>query len=421
MQDLTLMEIKPAKLQGKVNIPPSKSVAHRAIICASLAHGESVISNVSFSDDIKATIDCMRSLGAVIVEKGNSLHISGCANKINGDVKFECNESGSTLRFMVPIALAKNGGQNHFVGRGKLGSRPLEIYEKICKEQDIYYINDSQNNADKLLDLKVKGQLKSGIFAVKGNVSSQFITGLMFALPILDGDSEIVIEGDLQSKGYLDLTLSALKDFGIEIVNDNYEKFVIKGGQKYRAKDYIVEGDWSQAAFYEVANYLGNNVDMQGLNMESEQGDKVIVDFIKRLKETDSGQTLVFDGGNCPDIIPAFALACCLRKGKSEIVNISRLRIKECDRLSATVSELKKLGANIQEKDDAMSIIGVDQLQGGEVKTYNDHRMAMTLAVAATRANGEVKFSNYQCVSKSYPDFFEDYNSLGGKAKNSNK
>ena len=421
MQDKSVMEITPAKLQGKVIIPPSKSVAHRAIICASLAVGESVISNISFSEDIKATIECMRSLGANIVEQGNSLRISGCSDKINADVKFDCNESGSTLRFMVAIALAKNCGQNHFVGRGKLGTRPLNVYEKICKEQNISYVNDSASNADNLLDLKVKGQLKSGIFAVQGNVSSQFITGLMFALPILDGDSEIVIKGELQSKGYLDLTLSALKEFGIEIVNENYERFVIKGGQKYIAKDYTVEGDWSQAAFYEVANYLGNDVQMLGLNMESEQGDKAIVDFIKRLREADSGQTLVFDGSDCPDIIPAFALACCLRKGKSEIVNVSRLRIKECDRLSATVAELKKLGANIEDKEDAMSIVGVDELQGADVETYNDHRMAMTLAIATTRANGKVKFSNYKCVSKSYPNFFEDYNSLGGKTEIINK
>ncbi|MDE6614734.1 MAG: 3-phosphoshikimate 1-carboxyvinyltransferase, partial [Clostridia bacterium] len=277
MQSKEIMEITPAKLQGKVNIPPSKSVAHRAIICASLAHGESVISNISFSDDIKATIDCMRSLGAKIVEKGDTLHIQGCSNKIDADVKFDCNESGSTLRFMVPIALAKNGGQNLFVGRGKLGTRPLDIYEKICKEQNISYINDSQNNVENLLDLKVKGQLRSGVFSVKGNVSSQFITGLMFALPTLDSDSEIAIEGELQSKGYLDLTLSALKDFGIEIVNENYKRFLIKGKQKYLPRNYRVEGDWSQATFYELANYLGNNGDMQGLNVDSEQGDKDIV------------------------------------------------------------------------------------------------------------------------------------------------
>ena len=417
MQVKNIMEITPAKLQGVVQIPPSKSIAHRAIICASLADGESRISNISFSEDIRATISCMRSLGAEIQRDGQSLRIIGCANKINEDVEFNCNESGSTLRFMIPIALVKNCGENSFIGGGKLGTRPLDIYEKICEEQNISYVNDSDINPYSSLDLKVKGQLKSGVFTVKGDVSSQFITGLMFALPLLDGDSEIVIEGDLQSKGYLDLTLSALKEFGIEILNENYEKFVIKGGQKYLPREYTVEGDWSQAAFYEVANYLCNDVEMQGLNMDSEQGDKVIVDFIKRLKNADSEEDLVFDGSDCPDIIPVFALACCLRKGNTEIVNISRLRIKECDRLSATVSELKKLGANIEEKEDAMSIVGVDELHGADVEVYNDHRMAMMLAIATTRANGKIRFSNPGCVKKSYPAFFLDYNSLGGKTE----
>ena len=421
MKEKEVMEIAPAKLQGKVKIPPSKSVAHRMIICASLADGKSVISNISFSDDIKATVECMRALGATIEEKNGSLEITGCVATIDGKLKFDCNESGSTLRFMLPIALARNLGDNIFVGRGKLGTRPLDIYENICKEQDIFYINDSANNADNFLDLKVKGKLRSGIYKVKGNVSSQFITGLMFALPLLEGESEIVVEDELQSRSYLDLTLSALDKFGITIVNENYQRFVIKGNQKYQAGNHTVEGDWSQAAFYEVANYLGNDVEMLGLDYGSEQGDRAIVDFIKSLKEADDEQTLVFDGSNCPDIIPELALACCLRKGRSEIVNISRLRIKECDRLSATVNELKKLGADIQEKADAMTINGVSELRGGEVETYNDHRMAMTLSIAATRTDGKICFSNYRCVSKSYPDFFEDYNALGGKAKVVNK
>ena len=416
-----IMEITPAKLQGKVNIPPSKSVAHRMIICASLAVGKSVISNISFSDDIRATIECMKSIGAIIVEKDGRLEITGCKDNVNLDIKFDCNESGSTLRFMVPIALAKNSGVNTFVGKGKLGARPLDVYEVICKEQNIFYVNDSAKNENNLLDLKVKGNLESGVFNVKGNVSSQFITGLMFALPMLDGDSEIIIDGELQSKGYIDLTLSALKKFGVEVVNENYKKFIIKGGQTYTSGNHTIEGDWSQAAFYEVANYLGNNVEGVGLERDSEQGDKVIVDFIKRLKESEKWQTLVFDGGDCPDIIPEFALACCLREGKSDIVNISRLRIKECDRLIATVSELKKLGANIKENTDSISIVGVRELNGGEVSTYNDHRMAMTLAIAATKANGKLYLDNYRCVSKSYPDFFEDYNKLGGKTRIINK
>ncbi len=414
MSEDKVMEIAPSKLSGAVKIPPSKSIAHRAIICASLADGKSVISNISYSQDIKATIGCMRALGAVIVERESALEITGCLGKSNADIVFDCNESGSTLRFMLPIALSKNCGANYFVGKGKLGERPLNIYEKICKEQGVCYLNESCSGK---LNLTVKGSLSGGSFAVKGNVSSQFITGLMFALPLLENDSEIIIEGELQSKGYLDLTLTALDKFGIKIINEGYRKFFISGNQKYKSRDYEVEGDWSQAAFYEVADYLGNDVRMTGLNMQSEQGDRVVAEFVKRLRHASPEETLVFDGGDCPDIIPVFALACCLRKGRSEIVNISRLRIKECDRLNATVAELKKLGADITGNEDSMSIRGVDVLNGGSVNTYNDHRMAMTLSIAATRAKGNIVLDNYRCVAKSYPDFFEDYNSLGGRAQ----
>ncbi|MDE6275207.1 MAG: 3-phosphoshikimate 1-carboxyvinyltransferase [Clostridia bacterium] len=408
------VKITPTKLKGSVVIPPSKSMAHRAIICACLANGKSVVSNVALSDDIVATIGCMRNLGAKIEVKDGVLEIEGSAQKLSSNLTFDCKESGSTLRFILPIALALNGGMNTFVGRGKLGERPMKIYEDICKGQGIEYIDGSLANANHLLDLSVKGQLKSGEYRVDGGVSSQFITGLLFTLPLLKGDSKIIIEGNLQSVGYLDLTLSALKDFGIDIVNDGYKVFSVKGGQSYKAHDYYIEGDYSQDAFYEVANYLGNDIEMQGLNADSLQGDKVIVDFVRALKNADKSEKLTFDGSNCPDIIPVFALACCLRQGHTEIVNISRLRIKECDRLSATAEELGKLGAHISQGEDFLSIDGVDKLQGGIVDSRGDHRMAMTLAIASTVADGEVEIIGAQSVSKSYPNFFDHFEELGG-------
>ncbi|MDE6189360.1 MAG: 3-phosphoshikimate 1-carboxyvinyltransferase [Clostridia bacterium] len=406
------MSISPCKLQGEVKAPSSKSVAHRAIICASLANGKSVVSNVSFSDDIIATIECMKALGAKIERSGDKLVIEGSSKRINKDLTFDCNESGSTLRFMIPIALALNSGKNEFIGRGKLGTRPLDVYEKICREQGIAYENNSDGG---LLKLRVKGQLKSGKFNVDGGVSSQFITGLAFALPLLEGYSEISIEGELQSVGYLDLTVATLKDFAIKIKYKDQKGYVIQGRQEYKACDYEVEGDWSQAAFFEVANYLGDEIEIKGLRADSKQGDKVIVDFIKRLKDAKEEDTLVFDCGNCPDIVPELALACALRKGKSEIVNVSRLRIKECDRLSATGDELKTLGADIKEENDNIYIVGVDKLNGGAVSTHGDHRMAMTLAIAATRTTGNVELDNYTCVSKSYPNFFDVFRALKGK------
>ena len=409
--------ITPTKLKGSVVIPPSKSLAHRAIICACLAHGKSVISNIALSDDIIATMECMSSLGAKIKINDGVLEIEGNADRLSSDLIFDCKESGSTLRFVLPIALARNSCHNAFVGRGKLGERPMKIYRDICEEQGITYVDNSLLNDKHLLDLNVKGQLKSREYHVDGGVSSQFITGLLFALPLLEGDSKIIIEGNLQSVGYLHLTLSALKDFGIEITHDNFRTFYIKGGQSYKARDYYVEGDYSQEAFYEVANYLGNDVVMIGLNEDSLQGDKVIVDFVGRLKEAQKSERLTFDGSNCPDIIPVFALACCLRQGHTDIVNISRLRIKECDRLWATALELGKLGAHITQGEDFLSIDGVDKLSGGVVDSHGDHRMAMMLAIASTVADGEVTILGAQSVSKSYPNFFEHFQSLGGKVK----
>ncbi len=407
--------IKPTRLKGDVVIPPSKSLAHRAIICASLAQGRSVVSNVSMSDDIIATVECMRNLGANIISHGDKLEVVGIDKRLDRELTFDCNESGSTLRFMLPIALSLNAGVNKFVGRGKLGERPMDIYKDICTSQDIMYEDRSLQNPKRYLDLVVKGDLKSGKFIVDGGVSSQFITGLMFALPTLEGDSEIVINGKLQSVGYIDLTLTALNQFGIEILNEGYQRFYIKGGQKYAPCDYYIEGDYSQAAFFEVANYLGNSVRQIGLNKDSLQGDKVIVDFVEKLRASGADERLVFDGEDCPDIIPIFALACCLREGHTDIINLARLRIKECDRLKATAAELANLGADIVEKDTSLSINGVEKLRGAEVDSHDDHRMAMMLAIASTRAIGEVKITGAHSVSKSYPNFFDDFIRLGGK------
>lgn len=407
--------IKPTKLKGDVVIPPSKSLAHRAIICASLAQGRSVVSNVSMSDDIIATVDCMRNLGANIISHGDKLEVVGIDTRLDRELTFDCNESGSTLRFMLPIALSFNGGVNKFVGRGKLGERPMDIYKDICTSQDIMYEDRSLQNPQRHLDIVVKGNLKSGKFIVDGGVSSQFITGLMFALPTLEGDSEIVINGKLQSVGYIDLTLTALCQFGIEILNEEYQRFYIKGGQKYAPCDYYIEGDYSQAAFFEVADYLGNDVRQIGLNKDSLQGDKVIVDFVEKLRSSGADERLVFDGEDCPDIIPIFALACCLREGHTDIINLARLRIKECDRLKATAAELAKLGADIVESDASLSINGVENLRGAEVESHGDHRMAMMLAIASTRAIGEVKIIGAHSVSKSYPNFFDDFIRLGGR------
>lgn len=422
-------KINPTKLSGEVKIPPSKSMAHRAVICAALGNGMSKVTNIDYSDDIIATIEAMSALGAKITKKEDYLEVYGIkspenieANKVKTERTIDCNESGSTLRFLVPIA-ALFDGVNRFVGRGNLGKRPLDTYYNIFDEQNIKY-----SYKEGILDLKTEGRLQSGEFKVKGNISSQFITGLLFTLPLLDGDSKIIITTEMESKGYIDLTLSAMKDFGIEIINNNYQEFIIRGNQTYKSRDYRVEGDYSQAAFFFCADALSNNVILNDLKLDSLQGDKEVIDILTRMGvkigDKSSGligtvsnglKSTVIDGSQCPDIIPVVSLVAALSEGTTEIINAGRLRIKECDRLAAVTSELNKLGAKITEKEDGLIIQGVKELKGGvEVWSHKDHRIAMTIAIASTVCTEPIILKDYECVSKSYPQFWEDFKNVGG-------
>lgn len=412
--------LQPKKLNGSVHVPPSKSMAHRAIICASLARGKSVIRNIEFSKDIDATIQAMKALGTMIFKYDDYLEIDGTTTFFKNNCEIDCCESGSTLRFMIPISLICEANV-HFIGEGRLGERPLDVYYRIFDQQGIGYLYK-----ENVLDLYIRGQLHGGTFQIPGDVSSQFISGLLFALPLMDEDSKIEITSPLESKGYIDLTLQMLKLYGVEIINQDYQVFIIKGGQEYQPYDYEVEADFSQAAFYLVAGALQNSVILKGLNIDSYQGDKVAIDFLKKMgcqlicvKEgyQVNAQGLVaidIDGTQCPDIIPVIALACALAKGKSYIRNIGRLRIKECDRLKATVEVINQLGGKAWEYDDYMVIEGVQQLVGGEVSSYNDHRMAMMEAIASTVCQKDVIIDNKECVSKSYPSFWEHFAMLGG-------
>ncbi|WP_033828833.1 3-phosphoshikimate 1-carboxyvinyltransferase [Bacillus andreraoultii] len=421
------LNVLPKKLTGSVKVPPSKSMAHRAVICAALSNGVSKITNIDFSDDMIATIQAMESFGAKITKQTDELEVIGIfhetAGKENqGENTIDCNESGSTLRFVIPISTLFPG-PHRFIGRGKLGERPLDTYYKIFEQQGVAY-----QYREGELNLVVDGKLQSGLYEVEGNVSSQFITGLLFTLPLLDGDSTIVITTELESKGYIDLTLSAMKDFGIEVVNNDYKEFFIKGKQKYKARDYRVEADYSQAAFFLVANALKNEVVMHDLNLDSLQGDKEAIEILERmgmgLREKDGGFVgeaddrliaTTIDGSQCPDIIPVISLAAALSDGTTEIINAGRLRIKESDRLHATTTELNKLGANITELEDGLVIEGVSQLNGGvEVWSHKDHRIAMMLAIASTVCNEPIIIKDYEAVSKSYPNFWQHFKQLGG-------
>lgn len=399
--------INPKKLSGKVTVPPSKSVAHRMIIAAALAEGRSEISNLYPSADILATMDCMRNLGAQIDFSGDTAVINGIGNAPE-TASLDCNESGSTLRFLIPVACAM-GVKTEFIGSGRLPQRPITPYLEEFPKHGITF---DYNNT---MPFSVSGKLMGGKFYVDGGISSQFITGLLFALPLLEEDSEIVLTSHLESKPYVDITLGTLRDFGCE-VTENENGYYIKGKQKYKPFCGVVEGDYSQAAFFEVADALGSDIEISGLNVNSFQGDKKIVEICREIVYNKNGVLKPFDidCSDIPDLVPILSVLATFCEGKSRITNVARLRIKECDRLSAMAQCLNKIGGKVTEHSDSLEIEGVGTLEGGEVESFNDHRIAMSMAVAATRCKGSLKIKGAECVRKSYPDFFEVYEKLGG-------
>ena len=409
--------IKADKLFGEVSPPPSKSILHRYIIGSSLAKGISKIENISFSDDIIATIEAMKKLGAKIEKKENYLLIDGSKTfdkeYLNNNSEINCNESGSTLRFLFPLSIIKEN-KILFKGKGKLFKRPLSPYFENFDKYQIKYSHINENEI--LLD----GVLKSGEYQIDGNISSQFITGLLFSLPLLNENSNIIIKGKLESSSYIDITLDCLNKFGIKIINNSYQEFIIEGNQTYKSGNYEVEADYSQVAFFLVANSISSDIKINGLNNNSLQGDKKIIDFISEIDNWTKNEKLILDGSETPDIIPILSLKACISKKEIEIVNIARLRIKESDRLSATVKELSKLSFDLIEKEDSILINSrkdFNKINNSPVylSSHSDHRIAMTVAIASTCYEGEIILDNLDCVKKSYPNFWEVFLSLGGK------
>lgn len=416
---MNCVRIIPSKLKGCIKIPPSKSLCHRAIIAAGLASGISNIENVIFSDDITATCNGMKALGVKIENNSSSLIIKGAHPLHLIEKEFDCIESGSTLRFLIPIALL-TGERVTFNGRGRLKSRPLTPYYKIFKRQNISY------SSEEGLPLTLQGRLMPGDYEIEGNISSQFITGLLFTLPLLEGDSKIVITTELESKGYVDLTLDVLRQFSVKVENCSYKEFYIPGNQKYKSKNYKVEGDFSQAAFWLTAGTLGGQVECTDLNVNSLQGDRIIVDIIKEMDgnisiadnsitaRASKTKGIIIDASQCPDIVPILAVLGALSEGTTKIINAGRLRIKESDRLKAITTELNKLGADIKEQSEGLIIHGREKLRGGTVDSWNDHRIAMALAIASIKCTEPVIITNSDAVKKSYPEFFKDFSMLGG-------
>ena len=388
--DVTII---PSKLRGTVTPPSSKSVGHRALIAAALSGGFSTISNLGDSKDIQATRSCLSALktGQPAGEDGLPL--------------LDCGESGSTLRFLIPLSLVLRGG-GHFTGRGRLMERPQGPYFSLFQEKGTFY-----QQKDGVLT--VRGTLKPGRYSLPGDVSSQFITGLLFALPLLDGDSEIVLTTPLESRGYVDLTLDVLRTFGIR-VEERADAFHVPGSQHYESRDFTVEADWSQAAFWYAANFAGGQVDIQGLNMDSKQGDKVIALQYWQLAKPGEAE---LDVSQCPDLVPPLAAMAAVRAGTTHLTHAARLRMKESDRLSTVAAALRAMGAQVEEGPDSLTIHGQERLPGGgTVDCCNDHRIAMMAAVSAAFAQAPVKLLGAECVRKSYPEFWNHFIQLGGEA-----
>ena len=408
--------IKSDKLVGELSPPPSKSVLHRYIIASSLAKGVSKLENISFSEDIIATIEAMKKLGANIEQKENYLLIDGSDTfkNLNENIEIDCNESGSTLRFLFPLSIVEEN-KVLFKGRGKLFKRPMTPYFENFEK---YKIKHSYIDENKIL---LEGKLKAGIYEIDGNISSQFITGLLFSLPLLEGESKIIINGKLESSNYIDISLDCLSKFGIKIINNSYQEFVIEGNQSYKVGNYRTEADYSQAAFFLVANAIGSKIKINDLSQNSLQGDKKIIDYISEIDNWNSKDTLILDGSETPDIIPILSLKAAVSGKKIEIVNVERLRIKESDRLKATVEELSKLNFDLIEKKDSILINSREALKINKnekivsLSAHSDHRIAMMIAIAATCYDGEILLDNLDCVKKSYPNFWEVFLSLGGK------
>lgn len=412
------VKITPSYVNGIIEIPPSKSISHRVVIAAALSNRTSSISHIGTSEDIAATCAAVEKLGAELSRNGDILNVKGKGCIEPAESLIDCCESGSTLRFIIPVALM-SGKKVAFTGKESLAERPLGPYFDIFEKHGISY-------SGRRLPFEAEGVLKAGEYRIRGDISSQFVTGLMFALPIAKGDSIVKMESKLQSSAYIDITIDVLRKFSIEIENNNYNEFYIKGGQRYVSTDYYVEGDYSQAAFYIVAGLLGNEVQCLGLNEDTKQGDSAIVEIAKQMggriscekgvlkAEKSKTHGIVMDVSECPDLVPAVAVLASLSEGTTIIKNAARLRLKESDRLKAVSTELCKLGADIHETEDGLIINGKDRLEGGEADSWNDHRIAMALAAASIGCRKPVVINKSPAVNKSYPEFFNDFRKLGG-------
>lgn len=385
------IKIKPCTLSGRIQAPPSKSYAHRLLICAALADGKSTVHGISESEDMCATLDCISALGVKADRIGRSVTVHAGNRVLTGD-EFSCRESGSTLRFFIPIALAC-GDEAVFTGTRRLMERGVGIYETLFGEKGIEIEKTDES-------IRFRGRLTPGSYTLRGDVSSQFISGLLFALPLLDGDSVIKVLPPVESRKYIDITIDAMRFFGVEVSETEENTFSVRGRQSYRAKEAFVEGDWSNAAALYGFNALGGSLTIDGLNESSIQGDRACIEIINRL----NCEGAVIDLSDCPDLGPVmFALAAA--KNGAVFTGTRRLRIKESDRAQAMVDELKKFGIKAVIEENSVTIEKSPLRAPTELlDSHNDHRIVMAMTLLASLTGGEI--SGAEAIRKSYPDFF---------------
>ena len=400
------VRISPRRLSGVITPPPSKSLTHRHVIAAALAAGTSVIRNVAFSEDVEATLRCMEVLGASWESAEDGLRVTGIGGDRRpfGDLpRFDCGESGSTLRFLIPLALAVDQG-GIFTGRGRLMERPQQPYFDLFDQRGISHVLEDGV-------LTVRGSLTPGEYRLRGDVSSQFFTGLLLALPLLEGPSVVISTTRLESASYTAMTMGVLERCGVRVRwSPALNGFGVEPGI-YAPFEETVEADWSQAAFWYAALALGGNLRLRGLKGQSAQGDAAVVAHYRKLSLT--GEVKI-DLSDCPDLLPPLAVMAAVRRGTTHFTHAARLRLKESDRLTTVAQMLKALGGAVSEEEDGLTVYGVSTLPGGVVDGAGDHRIVMAAAVAAACCQGPVVIQGAEAVKKSYPNFWRDYESLGG-------
>ncbi len=411
------VKIKPIEPNGTVSAIASKSDAHRAIICAALSDGQTNIHISHVSKDIEATLRCIKNMGADFTKKDGVYEITPIRTPVKNPL-LDCNESGSTLRFLLPVLSALGVGAT-FVGGGRLPERPMDLIIDLLSEHGNSFSSSH-------LPITVSGKTTAGTFDIAGNVSSQFISGLLFALPLLGEKSVIRLTSNLQSSAYVNMTVDTMKRFGVR-VNQNQREFIIGATDTYQTpSEYAVEGDWSNSAFFMVLGAIGGKVTVKNLDLHSHQSDKMILEALTAacVNYTVSGEAITveksdikpfdFDVSECPDLFPILSVLACKANGTSTLYNAQRLRIKESDRIQTTKELILNLGGFAEETSDSLIIYGKGKLNGGTVESHNDHRIAMSAFVASAICENDVILKDAKAIDKSYPSFIEDFERVGG-------